>query len=284
MAGSSAGALSGLNESAVPGAAWNGSRPQLHDSYATADAAVPPPPPPPASLRSADSGRTGGSGGGGSPAASVAALRAKAFYSEAVTGPAAAAAEPVCLCRMRAIGEISFHTWYSFSKSLLYLLEFVWAIVVFGVTANTIYKGDSCPLSDSDSTALCRYAIALGVVGWVLVLIIAAVYFGSNATGRGLPFLYEAFVHAFLVIWWFIGSVIISSNLGSSSPNQASINTVVAFSWMIFVWHSAHTGICVAQWRQPVKFEDFAPNEMEMPGGAESTRTSPSRNHRRAST
>lgn len=140
------------------------------------------------------------------------------------------ALEPVCLCRMRHLGQLTFQTWYSFSKTLLYLLEFIWSAVVFGVTANTLYIGDTCTLSDTNSTALCRYAIALGVIGWIAVLVVAVAFFVSSVLLRGLSYVHEAFIHAFLIVWWFIGSVIISSNLGGSSPNSTDVNTVVAFS------------------------------------------------------
>jgi hypothetical protein len=164
--------------------------------------------------------------------------------------PLQAEIEPVCLCRMRSVGELAFQTWYSLSKTLLYLLEFTWAIVVFGVTANTLYDGTQCILSSNDSTALCRYAIALGVIGWVIVLILAVIYFATNALAKSLSPAYEMIAHIFLTIWWFIGSVAISASLGSSSPNQVDINTVIAFSWMLFVMHLVHTGICLWQWLQ----------------------------------
>ncbi|KAF6001639.1 hypothetical protein F1559_000522 [Cyanidiococcus yangmingshanensis] len=196
----------------------------------------------------------------GNPAAPTpASLKAKAapavleqadHYGGSNIAPLQSDPEPVCLCRIRSVGELTFQTWYSLSKSLLYLLEFTWAIVVFGVTANTLYNGTHCSLSSTDSTALCRYAIALGVIGWVIVLILAIIYFGTNALAKNLPPVYEMIVQIFLTVWWFIGSVVISADLGSASPNQVDINTVIAFSWMLFVMHLVHTGICLWQWLQ----------------------------------
>ncbi|BAM79327.1 hypothetical protein CYME_CME106C [Cyanidioschyzon merolae strain 10D] len=169
-------------------------------------------------------------------------------FGAASVGPFPPEQEPVCLCRVRSVGELAFQTWCSLSKTLLYLCEFTWAIVVFGVTANSLYNGSQCALSSTNSTALCRYAIALGVIGWVLVLILSVVYFATNALARILPPVYEMIVQLFLMVWWFIGSVVISASLGSSSPNQVSINTVIAFSWMLFVMHLVHSGICLWQW------------------------------------
>ena len=125
-----------------------------------------------------------------------------------------------------------------FAKLGLYFIEWIWSLVVFALTADQLQGGGRCAFG---SSATCGYVIAAGVIGW---LIISVLFVGHSVLGlMGKAFVSESiefFVNLFLILWWFILAIVVSvEKIGSFTE----INTVVAFSWMLFIFAILSAGL-----------------------------------------
>mmetsp|Transcript_8486 Transcript_8486/g.22336 ORF Transcript_8486/g.22336 Transcript_8486/m.22336 type:complete len:158 (+) Transcript_8486:48-521(+) len=117
------------------------------------------------------------------------------------------------------------------AKGVLYFFEWIWSLCIFAVTSSDLKGGNVCAFG---KMSVCDYAIAAGVIGWLLITVLALGVLAGGFMGKfGIPPKIEFATQAFLAVWFLILAIVLSAELPALRFD--AINAVVAFSWMITI-------------------------------------------------
>ncbi|KAA8496902.1 hypothetical protein FVE85_0631 [Porphyridium purpureum] len=143
---------------------------------------------------------------------------------------------------------------FEFAKIGFYFLEWIWALVVFALTADKLYFNGLCAFG---SVSVCQYIIAAGVIGWLLISVLFIGHSILGMMGKAvISASIEFFVNLFLLLWWLILAIVVSAEKDFSTTD---VNTIVAFSWMLVIFTICSAALAFLTRNKSDSMDDMPP-------------------------
>mmetsp|Transcript_6569 Transcript_6569/g.19916 ORF Transcript_6569/g.19916 Transcript_6569/m.19916 type:complete len:159 (+) Transcript_6569:79-555(+) len=134
----------------------------------------------------------------------------------------------------------------SLARTVLLGLEFICGIIIWGVAAGKIKDTFVDDLVDIARAA--KFAIAWGVIGWIIVTIMLILNIMGYFMTSFLPPMVEAIIQVVLaIVFWMVGGIVTAAKFPDTRLRP--LNTVIAFFWINFVLSLASAVVCFLQSR-----------------------------------